>query len=62
MKDITSLTIEIPQGCFEGNCCDCKFTEWHDRDSYDRVYCAKGYGYNHPSDRNGCFGYEYINS
>jgi len=46
----------IPEGCFEGNCYDCRYADWNDKDSYGRVYCRGGYGgYNNPSDRNGCF-------
>ncbi len=52
------LVIEIPEGCFEGNCCDCRYADWSDKDSYGRVYCQGPYGgYNKPSDRNGCFHY-----
>ena len=51
--------VEIPEGCFEGNCSDCRYADWRDRDSYGRVYCQGGYGgYNNPSDRNGCFHYK----
>lgn len=50
--------VKIPEGCFEGNCSDCRRADWSDVDSYGRVYCNGGYGgYNKPSDRNGCFHY-----
>lgn len=48
----------IPEGAFEGNCRDCVYADWHDTDSYGRVYCRGSYGgYNKPEDRNGCFHY-----
>lgn len=48
--------IKIPEGTFEGNCYDCRYADWNDKDSRGRVYCHGGYGgYNNPSDRNGCF-------
>ncbi len=56
MKSI--IKIEIPQGSFRGNCADCRYANWNDKDSYGRVYCEKGFGYNKPSDRNGCFKFE----
>lgn len=50
------LEIRIPEGCFEGNCYDCRYADWNDKDKYGRVYCRGGYGgYNNPNDRNGCF-------
>ena len=55
---IMNTKIQIPQGCFKGNCADCRYANWSDKDSYGRVYCEKGYGYNKPSDRNGCFQFE----
>ena len=56
MKDFKELKIEIPEGCFEGNCYDCRYADWSDKDQYGRVYCRGSYGgYNKPSDRNGCF-------
>lgn len=51
--------IIIPEGCFEGNCSDCLYANFHDTDSQGRVKCNGGYGgYNDPSNRNGCFHYE----
>lgn len=56
MMQKEKLKVEIPEGCFNGNCCDCRYADWSDRDSQGRVYCNGGYGgYNNPSDRNGCF-------
>lgn len=53
------ITIRIPEGCFEGNCSDCIYADWYDKDSYGRVRCNGPYGgYNKPSDRNGCFHYK----
>lgn len=53
------LIIEIPEGCFEGNCSDCRYADWSDKDSYGRVRCIGNYGgYNKPTDRNGCFHYK----
>lgn len=59
MKDTERMKeIKIPQGCFHGNCSDCVYADWNDKDQYGRVYCRGGYGgYNNPSDRNGCFHY-----
>ena len=34
----------IPEGAFEGNCRDCIYADWHDTDSYGRVYCRGSYG------------------
>lgn len=51
--------IKIPEGCFDGNCSDCVYANWNDKDSYGRVRCEGGYGgYNYPHDRNGCFHYK----
>lgn len=53
------VKIQIPKGCFEGNCYTCRYADRHDKDQYGRVYCHGGYGgYNDPSDRNGCFYFE----
>lgn len=58
MRDVlteeTRMEIRIPQGCFEGNCSDCRYANWNDtRDG--KPYCEGSYGgYNRPSDRNGC--------
>ena len=50
------IVVKIPEGCFEGNCYDCRYADWSDKDQYGRVCCRGGYGgYNKPSDRNGCF-------
>jgi len=54
-----NFKIELPKGCFEGNCVDCVYANWHDKDSYGRVKCQGKYGgYNDPNNRNGCFYYE----
>ncbi|MBQ8540090.1 MAG: hypothetical protein IJ435_01315 [Clostridia bacterium] len=51
--------IELPMGHFEGNCSDCIYANYRDRDKDGRVRCEGDYGgYNKPSDRNGCFYYE----
>lgn len=58
MKKQNKNKIEIPKGWFDGNCSDCRYANWQDKDSYGRVYCDGPYGgYNRPSDRNGCFHY-----
>lgn len=59
MKNIEqNREIRIPKGCFHGNCSDCVYANWSDKDEYGRVYCQGGYGgYNNPQDRNGCFHY-----
>lgn len=56
MKE-NSKVVRLPEGCFcRGNCSDCIYANFHDRDSYGRVKCEGGYGgYNKPEDRNGCF-------
>lgn len=60
MNKRNETKIKIPEGCFEGNCSDCIYANFRDRDSYGRVKCEGGYGgYNHPSDRNGCFHYKH---
>ena len=54
MKEM--LEIRLPEGCFEGNCSNCRYANWNDKDSYGRVRCQGGYGgYNYSDDRNGCF-------
>lgn len=59
MKKETRGVIMIPQGHFEGNCSDCMYANFRDRDDYGRVKCEGGYGgYNRPEDRNGCYHYE----
>ena len=52
--------IELPKGYFEGNCSDCIYANWNDKDSYGRVKCQNSNwgGYNKPEDRNGCFHYK----
>lgn len=51
--------IIIPQGHFEGNCSDCIYANFRDRDDRGRVKCEGGYGgYNRPEDRNGCLYHE----
>lgn len=55
-KKNQTIEIVIPEGCFDGNCYDCRYADFSDKDKYDRVSCCGGYGgYNHPQDRNGCF-------
>ena len=56
MKE-NSKSIRLPEGAFcRGNCSDCIYANFRDRDSYGRVKCEGGYGgYNKPEDRNGCF-------
>ncbi len=50
--------IIIPKGCFKGNCSDCLYANFYDKDGQGRVKCDGNYGgYNHPEDRNGCFHY-----
>lgn len=59
MNKQREVRIAIPQGHFEGNCSDCIYANFRDRDDYGRVKCEGGYGgYNNPDDRNGCFHYE----
>ncbi len=59
MKKI--IKIQLPQGCFEGNCSDCVYANWHDKDSYGRVKCQGAYGgYNDPDKRNGCIHHKKI--
>lgn len=59
MKKQGKEKIIIPQGYFEGNCSDCIYANFRDRDDYGRVKCEGGYGgYNDPDDRNGCFYHE----
>ncbi len=61
MKKQEKIKIVIPQGHFEGNCSDCIYANFRDRDDYGRVKCEGGYGgYNKPEDRNGCFHYKKI--
>lgn len=59
-NQVTNTTkIQIPVGAFEGNCSDCIYANFRDRDAYGRVKCEGRYGgYNKPEDRNGCFYYE----
>lgn len=59
MKEQKKVQITIPQGYFEGNCSDCIYANFRDRDDRGRVHCDGGFGgYNFPDDRNGCFHYE----
>lgn len=51
------IRIEIPAGCFEGNCSSCQYANYHDKDSQGRVWCDSFNRYNFSSDRNGCFRY-----
>lgn len=59
MKNVEKIEeIMLPKGRFHGNCSDCVYANWSDKDQYGRVYCQGGYGgYNNPQDRNGCFHY-----
>ena len=55
-KSYEKVIIEIPEGSFEGNCYDCRYADWNNKDQYGRVHCEGEYGgYNRPTDRNGCF-------
>lgn len=59
MEKKKKIQILIPKGSFKGDCTDCRFADWSDRDSYGRVYCRGNYGgYNYPKDRSGCFHYK----
>ena len=59
MEEKNIKIIELPEGCFKGNCSDCVYANWNDKDSSGRVYCDGPYGgYNRPGDRNGCFHYK----
>ena len=57
MQNAVCLSIEIPEGCFYGNCSDCRHAAWNDMKDDGRVYCTCGEGYNYASDREGCFYY-----
>ena len=53
------MIVKIPNGFFSGNCSDCIYANFRDRDDEGRVKCEGRYGgYNHPEDRNGCFYFE----
>lgn len=53
--------IEIPEGCFEGNCRDCRYANRNDTKPDGRVYCDGPYGgYNYPENRNGCIHYKRV--
>ena len=59
--DTMDNLIVLPEGffCGNGNCSDCLYANYYDRDQYGRVKCEGNYGgYNRPEDRNGCFHYE----
>ncbi|MBR2528058.1 MAG: hypothetical protein IKE58_06295 [Blautia sp.] len=52
------MTILIPEGCFMGNCTDCRYANWNDTNSQGYPHCDGNYGgYNNPRNRNGCFHY-----
>ena len=56
-----AIKIELPKGCFEGNCSDCVYANWYDKDNYGQVKCQGPYGgYNNPDKRNGCIHYKKI--
>lgn len=57
MKE-NKIIIRLPKGKFEGNCSDCIYANWRNKDNYGRVYCGHYGNYNKPSDRNGCFHYK----
>ena len=42
MKEVTE--IRLPEGTFFGNCRDCRYADWNDKDQYGRVHCDGGYG------------------
>lgn len=45
-----NIEIKILEGAFKGNCYDCRYADWSDKDDRGRVYCRGGYGgYNNPS-------------
>lgn len=53
------LIVQIPAGCFEGNCIDCRYADWSDTKPDGSVRCYGSYGgYNKPGNRNGCFHYK----
>lgn len=33
MRTNRGLEIKLPEGCFEGNCSDCIYANWHSRHS-----------------------------
>lgn len=35
MKEVTE--IRLPEGTFFGNCRDCRYADWNDKDQYGRV-------------------------
>ena len=57
MENSARLSIEIPEWRFGVNCSDCRHAAWNDMKDDGRVYCTFGYGYNYPSERDGCFYY-----
>lgn len=59
MQEQKKVQILIPEGCFEGDCSDCIYANFRDRDNRGRVRCEGRYGgYNFPKDRNGCLYHE----
>ena len=52
------ITIKIPRGCFTGNCADCKFANFNDRNKNGEVWCDHYQRYYEPKKRNGCGSFE----
>ncbi|MBR2528060.1 MAG: hypothetical protein IKE58_06305 [Blautia sp.] len=52
------MSITIPDGCFMGNCCFCKYADWEDTNEKGYPYCRGLFGgYNEPINRYYCIGY-----
>lgn len=49
--------IRLPEGCFMGNCYDCRNADWNERKN-GMVYCRASdwslRGWQNPDSRNGC--------
>ena len=52
------IKIELPAGNFSGNCGDCVYANFKDKDRWGRVWCDRRREYNFSEDRNGCFQYK----
>lgn len=64
-KNTENAQIKIPCGSFcANNCSDCKFAEYDNRDNYGRISCGHSSinAWVYPSDRFGCWFYEYNRS
>ena len=59
-KNVVTLDnhVQIPEGCFCGNCADCVYYEHRKQDSNGRGYCNYYGTHYYPSERNGCFNYK----